>query len=89
LGSIASEDLDDPRRQWFGSVYEIADIDYQRRTWLTPPTSSPHWSYVEFCCSYPDIDQLQFGRDRGHLNSKEFELLTALHEALVSHRAGG
>lgn len=87
MAGITSEDLANLRCRWFGSVYEIADIDYQRRTWLTPPTSSPHWSYVEFCCSYPDTDRLQFGRDRGHLSSKEFELLTALHEALVSHRA--
>jgi hypothetical protein len=87
MTGITSEDLANLRRQWFGSVYEIADIDYQRRTWLTPPTSSPHWSYAEFCCSYPDDDQLQFARDRGHLNSKEFELLAALHEALISYIA--
>jgi hypothetical protein len=87
LADITSKDLANLRRQWFGSVYEIADIDYQRRTWLTPPTSSPHWSYVEFCCSYPDANQLQVARDRGHLSSKEFELLAALHEALISYRA--
>ena len=75
------------RRWWFGSVYEIADIEYQRRTWLNPPTNSPHWSYVEFCCSYPDADQLQFARDRGHLSAKEFELLAAINEKLISYRA--
>jgi hypothetical protein len=77
------------RRQWFESVYEIADMEYQRRTWLTPPDSGPHWSYVEFCCSYPGVDQLQFARDRGHLSAKEFELLAALDEALISYQAPG
>ncbi len=62
-------------------------MEYQRRTWLTPPNSSPHWSYVEFCCSYPDANQLQSARDHGYLSAKEFELLTALDEALISHRA--
>lgn len=87
LAGITPEDLASLRRQWFSSVYEIADIGYQRRTWLTPPTTSPHWSYVEFCCSYPDTDQLQFARDHGHLSSREFDLLSALGEAILSHRA--
>ncbi len=87
LSGVISEDLANLRRQWFGSVYEIADMEYQRRTWLTPPNSSPHWSYVEFCCSYPDANQLQSARDHGYLSAKEFELLTALDEALISHRA--
>lgn len=87
MTGITAEDLASLRRQWFGFVYEIADIGYQRRTWLTPPTSSPHWSYVEFCCSYPDADQLQFARDRGHLSAKEFDLLSAVGEAILSHRA--
>jgi hypothetical protein len=89
LVNITPENLANLRRQWFGSVYEIADIEYQRRTWLTPPNSSLHWSYVEFCCSYPDANQLQFARDSGQLSAKEFELLDALHGALVSHKAPG
>ena len=87
--NITPKNFANLRRLWFGSVYEIADVEYQRRTWLTPPDSSPHWSYVEFCCSYPDASQLQFARDRGHLSAKEFELLAALDEALVSHKAPG
>ena len=87
LADNTPEEWANLRRWWFGSVYEIADIEYQRRTWLTPPTRSPHWSYVEFCCSYPDADQLQFARDHGHLSAKEFELLAALHHALIPHKA--
>jgi hypothetical protein len=87
LTDVTPEDWAFLRRQWFGSVYEIADICFQRRTWLTPPTSSPHWSYVEFRCSYPDADQLQFARGHGHLSSKEFDLLSALGAAIHSYRA--
>ncbi|CCD94101.1 hypothetical protein BRAO375_310001 [Bradyrhizobium sp. ORS 375] len=75
------------RRQWFGSVHEIADISYQRRTWLAPPIGSQHWCYVEFCYSYPDADQLQFARDCGYLISQEFNLLSATDEAIRSPRA--
>jgi hypothetical protein len=89
LTDITSEGWANLRRWWFGSVYEVADIEFQRRTWLTPPTPSPHWSYVEFCCSYPDADQLQSARDRGHLSDKEFELLGALCNALISHKPPG
>jgi len=87
LADINSEDPANLRRQWFGSVHKISDIDYQRRTWLSPPDNSPHWSYIEFCSSYPDADQLKFARDRGHLNAGEFELLIALGDAINSHKA--
>jgi hypothetical protein len=87
MAGVTSEDFANLRRQWFGSVYEIADIDYQRRTWLAPPTKSPHWSYVEFCCSYPSIGQLQFARSHGHLSAEEFELFVSLNKALTSHKA--
>jgi hypothetical protein len=87
LAGITSEVAATLRRQWFDSVYEIADIEYQRRTWLTPPDRSPHWTYVEFCCSYPDADDLQAARDNGYLSAEVFELLAALDEALVSYTA--
>jgi hypothetical protein len=87
LADINSEDRANLRRQWFGSVREMADIDYQRRTWLSPPDNNPHWSYIEFCSSYPDADQLKFAQDRRHLNAEEFELLIALGDAINSHKA--
>jgi hypothetical protein len=86
MAGNSSEEWTNLRCWWFGSVYEIADIEYQRRTWLTPPDNSPHWQYVEFCCSYPGADQLKFALERGHLNSKEYDLLTSLGEAISSHR---
>ena len=87
LADIKSEDWANLRCWWFHSVYEIADIDYQRRTWLSPPNNSPHWSYIEFCCKYPDTDQLKFALDYGHLNAKEFELLVTLGNAIHAHKA--
>ena len=87
MSDCTPEEWANLRRWWFGSVYEIADIDFQRRTWLTPPTESPHWTFVEFVCSYPDAGQLQHARDHGHLDAKEFELLANLGRALSSYKA--
>ena len=73
------------RRWWFGSVYEIANIELQRSAWLVPPTPSPHWSYVEFCCSIPDADQLKDALDKGHLSDAEFDLLATLGRAITEY----
>jgi hypothetical protein len=81
------EEWSNLRRRWFGSVSEIADLEFQRRTWLSPPTPSPHWSYVEFCCKYPDQAQLQFALNRGHLKPAEFALLADLGKAISDHEA--
>jgi hypothetical protein len=85
LPGPSEEDWDLLRRQWFGSVYEIADIELQRRTWLAPPTPSPHWSYVEFCCCFPTTDQLKDAVEKGKLNEAEFNLLMALGRAITEH----
>jgi hypothetical protein len=77
------------RRQWFSSVKEISDIELQRRTWLDPTNRNPHWSYIEFCCSYPAADQLHDGRHKGYLRADEFELLQELRDALTAHKAPG
>jgi hypothetical protein len=48
LTDITPEEWANLRRWWFGSVYEVADMEFQRRTWLTPPTPSQHWSMCSF-----------------------------------------
>jgi hypothetical protein len=85
LSGPTQEDWANLRRWWFGSVHEIANIELQRRTWLAPPTPSPHWSYVEFRCSYPALEQLEFARNSGHLSKVEFDLLATLKKAISEH----
>ncbi|MDI4664949.1 hypothetical protein K9U40_11500 [Xanthobacter autotrophicus] len=77
------------RKLIFQSVNELADLPLQRRTWLNPPTPSPHWSYVEFCCSYPDLDQLTFDRDHNIISADEFEALIPLCDAIIAHDPPG
>jgi hypothetical protein len=87
LSGPTEEDWANLRRWWFVSVHEIADIELQRRTWQVPPTPSPHWSYVEFCCCSPGSDQLKQALDSGNLSEAEFDLLASLGEALGEHQA--
>jgi hypothetical protein len=73
------------RSSWFAQVYEISDIDLQRRLWLDPTNRNPHWSYVEFVESYPADDQLSYARDKGWLAADEFEVLSELRRVLVGY----
>lgn len=73
------------RKDIFSSVSELADIALQRRTWLDAANTNPHWTYIEFCCSYPDLEQLAFNRDHNIISAEEFEALTPLCDAIVSH----
>ena len=75
------------RSMWFASVAEIADIDLQRRKWLDPTNTNPHWSYIEFVCSYPDSDQLTDARARGWLAARQFNILSDLCNTILSHSA--
>lgn len=40
------------RRNWLGSIQEFADIDEQRAKWLDYSNLNPHYSFVEYMCSY-------------------------------------
>jgi hypothetical protein len=49
LTELTRDELANLRRHWFGSIYEIADIEYQRETWLTRRTevrTGPMLSFV-------------------------------------------
>ena len=40
------------RRNWLGSIQEFADLNTQRRLWLDPNASNPHYSFVEYMVCY-------------------------------------
>jgi hypothetical protein len=61
----------------------------QRRTWLDLTNTNPHWSYVEFTCSYPDENQLASARAGDWLPEREFELLHSLGDTIDSYSAPG
>ncbi len=75
------------RRWWFASVQEISDIGLQRRTWLDRENTNPHWSYIEFVCSFPADDQLEGVRAKGWLAEHEFRILNDLAHTLTAYGA--
>jgi hypothetical protein len=75
------------RAQWLSALEEIADLELQRRMWLDPANTNPHWSYIEFVCSYPDADQLTGARSKGWLSPAEAELLPDFGRTLLAHHA--
>ncbi len=77
------------RSWWFCLVSEISDIDLQRRTWLDRTNRNPHWSYIEFVCSYPDHDQILHARRQGWLTAGEFEILNELRLILAAYSPPG
>ena len=42
------------RLSWLSCLNEFANIELQRRMWLDPANTNPHWSDVEIMCSYLD-----------------------------------
>lgn len=44
------------RSQWLASIQQFADIETQRKKWLDPANTNPHWSFIEYmCCYFDDI----------------------------------
>jgi hypothetical protein len=86
---VAADVASQLRTSWFGLVAEIADLDLQRRTWLDKANRNPHWSYVEFVCSFPDDDQLEHAHRAGWLSKRELEILGGLHRVLDAHSPPG
>ena len=49
------------RTKWLGSIQEFADDESQRRLWLDPTNTNPHFSYAEYSCCYFDDLNLSDG----------------------------
>lgn len=75
------------RCDWFASIQELSDQKLQKRTWLDLTNTNPHWSYVEFCASYPDESQLHTAYAGRWLTASEFEILSELGRAIEAHSA--
>ncbi|MHC2255182.1 hypothetical protein ACVILK_004874 [Bradyrhizobium embrapense] len=75
------------RKIWWSSLDEIGNLDLQRRTWLDPNNKNPHWSFVEFVCSYPDTDELEAGQKKGWLSPAEATILIEFGKTLAAHKS--
>jgi len=73
--------------QWLSALDELADLELQRRTWLDHTKRNPHWSYIEFVCSYPDADQLKFAQAKGWLSPAAAKILIEFGDILFAHKS--
>jgi len=79
------------RKQWWQSLQEIADLELQHRTWLNEENSNPHWSYLEFVCSYPDDEVLRQAVEQCYLSKTEAGIFLRFLRTLHTYQppAGG
>ena len=73
------------------SINELTSIDLQRKSWLDKHQTNPHWSFVEFMCSYFDDLLCDFPYSHyieiGWVSPKEYEILSHWHQALDTYQA--
>ena len=79
------------RLQWLDCLRDFADLDLQSRMWLDRSNSNPHWSFVEFMCSYfnDTLHQRDYSwaLSQGLVTPEEAEAVASLHQALVGYDA--
>jgi len=79
------------RERWLGCINELTSHDLQKKSWLDNTHTNPHWSFVEFMCSYFDdlaIDEnYKYQLDKGWVTQKELEIIEDWHIALDKYNS--
>ena len=88
---MSSSDKNLWRERWLCCINELTSLDLQRKSWLDRTHTNPHWSFVEFMCSYFDdlaIDEnYKYQLDNSWITSQEFEIIKDWHEALDKYNS--
>lgn len=79
------------RNRWLSCLNELTPLKLQRESWLDKTNSNPHWSFVEFMCSYFDdlgIDNnYEYQLKKEWISKKEFETIKQWHELLDKYNS--
>lgn len=80
------------RVNWLGSIQEFADGDGQRRMWLDPTNTNPHFSFVECMSCYFDGLALSDGgyswaRIQGLVSDPESAAVQSFHALAEAYRS--
>ena len=79
------------RNMWLSCLRESADADLQQQMWLDPRNKNPHWSYIEFMCSYFDDTFHGSNYDlvmrEGLVTESEAATVAALHQLPAAYEA--
>lgn len=70
------------RANWLTSIQELADLEMQRATWLSPHNGNPHYSFVEYIEVY--FDDLLLGNVDGGYAARVAEGLLSDEEAAAA-----
>jgi hypothetical protein len=69
----------------------LTSFDLQKISWLDKTHTNPHWSFVEFICSYFDDlaidDNYKYQLDKGWVTKVEFEIIKNWHIALDNYKS--
>ena len=79
------------REKWLDSINELTSLSLQKKSWLDRTHTNPHWTFIEFMCSYFDdlaIDDNYLNLLKNRWITKiEFEIIKEWHEALSQYRS--
>ena len=74
------------RNRWLSCINELTSLDLQRKSWLDKSNTNPHWTFVEFMCSYFDDLGFENKYDNeiadGWISEREFESIRIWLELL-------
>ena len=74
------------RNRWFSCINELTSLKLQKQSWFDKRNSNPHWSFVEFVCSYFDdlgIDNnYEYQLNQGWITKTELDSIQTWHELL-------
>jgi len=79
------------RESWLRCINELTTLDLQNKSWLDKTNTNPHWSFVEFICSYFDDlgieNNYKYPLEKGWLTEYEFEIINNWHELLDKYES--
>jgi hypothetical protein len=79
------------RENWLISINELTDYNLQQKSWLNKKTKNPHWSFIEFMCSYFDDLFLQDGYEQylkiNWVTDLEYSVIKDWHNKLDKYKS--
>ena len=77
------------RPRWLSSINELTDLELQKISWLDAKVENPHWTYVEFMCSYlNDLgleDNYKDPLERKLITTEELQIIIEWHKKLTEY----
>ena len=79
------------RPRWLSSINELTDLELQKISWLDAKVENPHWTYVEFMCSYLNDLGLENNYkdplERKLITTEELQIIMEWHKKLTEYEA--